>query len=137
MLLQTALGQRDKACIFGDDYPTPDGTCIRDYIHVADLVDAHALVLGALGEGDTWHFNLGIGRGHSVNDVVESARRVTGVDFAVETAARRPGDPPQLYADAGKIERQLGWRARITEIDEVVASAWRWFREHPKGYVGA
>ena len=137
VLLQTALGRREKACIFGDDYPTPDGTCIRDYIHVDDLVDAHALVLGELGEGDAWYFNLGIGRGHSVREIVESARRVTGVDFTVETVARRPGDPPQLYADAGKIDRQLGWRAGITEIDEVVESAWRWFREHPEGYVGA
>ena len=134
VLLEAAMGKRDKVYIFGDDYPTPDGTCIRDYVHVEDLVNAHAVVLNALADGDMWSFNLGIGRGHSVKEVVESARRVTGVDFAVEVAARRPGDPPELYADARKIERQLDWRASVTEIDQIVETAWQWFRKHPAGY---
>ena len=134
VLLHAALGRRERAYIFGDDYPTPDGTCIRDYVYVEDLVDAHAVVLDRLSAGDGWFFNLGIGRGHSVREVVESVRRVTGVDFAVEVAARRPGDPPQLYANADKIQRELGWRARVTAIDQIVATAWRWFRRHPEGY---
>ena len=134
VLLQTALGQRDKAYILGDDYPTPDGTCIRDYVHVEDLVDAHIAVLAALTPGDGWYLNLGIGRGHSVKEVVTAVRRVTGVDFDVEVAPRRPGDPPQLYANADKIQRQIGWRARLTKLDAIVETAWRWFRQHPDGY---
>ena len=134
VLLNTALGKRDKAYIFGDDYATPDGTCIRDYVYVEDLADAHAVVLEALSAGDAQFFNLGIGQGQSVREVIESVRRVTGVDLAVEVAARRSGDPPQLYANADKIGDALGWHARVTEIDAIVASAWRWFRQHPDGY---
>jgi UDP-glucose 4-epimerase len=134
VLLQTALGQRDKACLFGDDYPTPDGTCIRDYVYVDDLVDAHVLVLDALEPGDAECYNLGIGKGHSVKEVIESARRVTGINFPVEVVPRRAGDPPQLYASADKIKRDLGWSAQVTDIDQVIETAWRWFQKHPNGY---
>lgn len=134
VLLNTALGKRDKAMIFGTDYDTPDGTCIRDYVHVEDLVDAHIAVLSALAAGDQHFFNLGIGRGYSVREVVDAAKRVTGVDFTVEVAPRRAGDPPQLYADPRKIHNALGWSAKHTDLDEVVATAWRWFKAHPNGY---
>lgn len=134
VLLQTALGLREKTQIFGDDYPTPDGTCIRDYIHVEDLVDAHAVVLGSLRDGDQRYYNLGIGKGRSVKEVVDAVQRVTGVNIKVEVAPRRPGDPPQLYANPDKIKRDLNWQAKITDLDECVASAWRWFKAHPRGY---
>jgi len=134
VLLQAALGRREKITVFGTDYPTPDGTCIRDYIHVEDLCDAHIVAMNALSAGDGRFYNLGIGRGYSVREVVESAKRVTGVDFAVEYGDRRPGDPAILYADAGKIQRELGWKARYTEIEPIVATAWKWFKNHPAGY---
>lgn len=134
VLLLAALGKLDKVSVFGTDYPTPDGTCIRDYIHVEDLCAAHIAVMDALQPGDTRFYNLGIGRGHSVKEVIESAKRVTGVDFAVEYGPRRPGDPAILFANAAKIEKELGWSARYTEIDAIVATAWQWFKSHPKGY---
>lgn len=134
VVLQTVLGKREKITIFGEDYPTPDGTCIRDYIHVEDLVDAHAVVLEALDDGDQRFYNLGTGQGLSVKQIVDSVRRVTGRDFKVEIGPRRPGDPPMLYADPRKIERELGWKAKITDVDQTVASAWRWFEKHPDGY---
>lgn len=134
VVLQAALGKRDAVTIFGTDYATPDGTCVRDYVHVEDLVDAHAVVLRALKPGDRRTYNLGIGRGYSVREIIEAVRRVTGVDFAVKEGARRAGDPPVLYADPEKIRRELGWGARITDLDEVVESAWKWFRAHGKGY---
>lgn len=134
VLLNTALGKRDKAMIFGTDYDTPDGTCIRDYVHVEDLVDAHIAVLQSLAANDQRFYNLGIGRGYSVREVVDAAKRVTGVDFTVDVAPRRAGDPPQLYADPRKIQTELGWSAKHTDLDEVVATAWRWFKAHPNGY---
>jgi UDP-glucose-4-epimerase GalE len=134
VLLQVALGQRDKAMLFGDDYPTPDGTCIRDYVHVEDLVDAHIATLDALQPGDQRFYNLGIGKGHSVREVIQAVRRVTGHAIPVEVAPRRAGDPPQLYADPRKIETELGWRAKVTEIDAIVQTAWQWFKAHPNGY---
>jgi len=136
VLLLTALGRRDKVTVFGTDYPTPDGTCIRDYVHVEDLCAAHITAMQALKPGDTRFYNLGIGRGYSVREVIESAKRITGVDFAVEYGPRRPGDPAVLFANAEKIGRELGWTARYTEIDEIVATAWRWFKNHPQGYEG-
>ncbi|MCH2132129.1 MAG: UDP-glucose 4-epimerase GalE [Phycisphaerales bacterium] len=132
--LQAALGQRPKMSIFGTDYPTPDGTCIRDYVHVEDLADAHVRVMGVLEPGDERRYNVGIGKGFSVRECIESAKRVTGVDFPVEEAERRPGDPPELYADVSKIERELGWKASITDIDETVESAWKWFKTYPHGW---
>ena len=133
-LLLAALGRIEKVTVFGTDYPTPDGTCIRDYIHVEDLSAAHIVAIEALRPGDSRFYNLGIGRGYSVNEVVESARRVTGIEIPIEYGPRRPGDPAVLYADAGKIRRELGWSARYTEIDPIVATAWNWLKNHPDGY---
>ena len=134
VLLEAASGKRDKAYIFGDDYDTPDGTCIRDYVHVCDLVDAHAVVLGALKPGDQRVYCLGIGNGMSVKEIVDAVKKVTGVDFTVEIADRRPGDPPSLYADPAKIQAELGWSAKFTDTETMVADAWRWFQAHPNGY---
>lgn len=134
VLLETALGLREKVTVFGTDYPTPDGTCIRDYIHVDDLCDAHIAAMEALEPGDVRVYNLGIGRGYSVREVLESANQVTGVEIPVEYGARRPGDPAVLYANAEKIQEELGWTARYTEVDEIVATAWKWFKNHPEGY---
>ncbi|MCE9592317.1 MAG: UDP-glucose 4-epimerase GalE [Planctomycetes bacterium] len=134
VLLNAALGKVPKVTIFGQDYPTPDGTCVRDYIHVQDLADAHAIVMDALAPGDRRFYNLGIGRGHSVREVIDAAKKVTGVDFKVETGPRRPGDPPMLYANADKVHRELGWKAKLTDIHHVTETAWRWFKNHPNGY---
>ncbi|HIQ22420.1 MAG TPA: UDP-glucose 4-epimerase GalE [Planctomycetes bacterium] len=134
LLLLTALGRREKFTIFGTDYPTPDGTCVRDYIHVEDLCDAHLVAMEALRPGDARFYNLGIGRGYSVREVYESAKRVTGVEIPVQYGARRPGDPAVLFADPGKIQQELGWKPRYTDIDDIVRTAWNWFRAHPDGY---
>ncbi len=134
VMINAALGKVEKVTVFGDDYDTPDGTCIRDYIHVEDLVDAHVAVMDALKPGDTRFYNLGIGRGRSVKELIEAAKRVTGVDFKVEMGPRRPGDPPRLFADASKIAHELGWQARVREIEPMIETAWRWFRAHPNGY---
>jgi UDP-glucose-4-epimerase GalE len=134
LLLLTALGKREKFTVFGTDYATPDGTCIRDYIHVEDLCAAHIVAMGALQPGDSRFYNLGIGRGYSVKEVVESVRRITGIDLPIAYGQRRAGDPAMLFADASKIHRELGWSARYQEIDAIVATAWKWFREHPEGY---
>lgn len=134
VVIQAALGLRESITIFGSDYPTPDGTCIRDYVHVEDLVDAHVRLMEALKPGDRRVYNLGIGRGYSVREIVESVRRVSGRDFRVQEADRREGDPPVLYADPGKIRGELGWEAQITDIDEIVATAYRWLEAHPQGY---
>lgn len=130
----TLLGQRDRFVIFGTDYPTPDGTCIRDYIHVEDLCAAHILVMERLRPGETRIYNLGIGRGYSVKEVVDAMQRVTGKKVPVEYGPRRPGDPAVLYADATKIRSDLGWQPQITTIDEIVETAWRWHVKHPSGY---
>lgn len=134
VLLKTALGQRPKATVFGTDYPTPDGTCIRDYVHVEDLCAAHIVAMNALKPGDMRFYNLGIGRGYSVKEIIDSVRRVTGIDFPIEYGPRRPGDPAVLYANADKIRRELGWTARYVDIDAIVATAWNWFKKHPHGY---
>lgn len=134
IILEAAAGRRDRVTVHGDDYPTPDGTCIRDYVHVRDLVEAHAAVLDRLEPGELRRYNIGTGTGHSVAEVIESARRVTGRGFTVEVGPRRPGDPPRLVADASKIEREIGWHARYTTIDEIVRTAWDWSRANPGGY---
>ena len=134
IVLEVALGKRDKVTIFGDDYPTDDGTCVRDYIHVEDLVDAHLRVLEALGDHERRVYNLGIGRGYSVKEVIESCRRVTGHAIPAEIGPRRPGDPPALFADPAKVQRELGWSAKITDLDEIIASAWNWMKANPNGY---
>ena len=134
VILQAALGKREKITIFGEDYATPDGTCIRDYIHVEDLVDAHVKVMEALAPGDQRIYNLGIGKGYSVKEIVDAVKKVVDRPFRVDSGPRRPGDPPALFADASKIERELGWRAQRTDIAETILSAWRWMSAHPEGY---
>jgi UDP-glucose 4-epimerase len=127
---QTALGQRDHLEIFGDDYDTPDGTCIRDYIHVSDLVDAHVLALKHLRDtNDSGVFNLGNARGFSVKEVVETVKRVTGQPFEVRIGSRRAGDPAHLVADASAARRVLGWRPQRAELDTQIADAWRWHQK--------
>ncbi len=136
VLLLAALGQRERVTVFGSDYPTPDGTCIRDYVHVEDLCAAHVLVMEALRPGDARFYNLAIGRGYSVKEVIASAERVTGLKLPIQYGARRPGDPAILFADSEKISRQLGWSARYRDLDAIVQTAWNWFRSHPQGYRG-
>lgn len=132
--LQVALGQRSHFVVLGDDYQTNDGTCIRDYIHVEDLARAHELALHRTQAGGGVCVNLGTGRGHSVKQVVEAARRVTGHPIPTQVADRRPGDPPELVADPAMAEAELGWRAQIRDIDRIVETAWAWHSSHPKGY---
>jgi UDP-glucose 4-epimerase len=126
LVLDVALGRRDKIKIYGDDYPTPDGTCIRDYIHVEDLAAAHLLAFQALAEKEQLIYNLGNGSGFSVREVIDSARRVTGHPIPAEVFPRRPGDPAVLIASSEKIAHELGWKPRHTNLDEIVASAWKW-----------
>lgn len=133
--IQAALGQRDRFILFGNDYPTPDGTCIRDYVHVLDLATAHVVALNYLTDGgESDLFNVGSGRGYSVLDVVATLKRVTGIDFPVEFGPRRPGDPAALVADAGRLRETLGWEARHSDLETIVASAWKWHHAHPEGY---
>jgi UDP-glucose 4-epimerase len=132
LILDVALGRRPSIKIFGKDYPTPDGTCIRDYVHVADLADAHLLALQALDQQDRLIYNLGNGKGFSVREVVESARRVTGRDIPVEEMPRRPGDPAVLIASSEKIGRELGWKPRFDQLDSIVESAWKWHQQRYK-----
>jgi len=134
LLLKVALDQSKSISVFGTDYPTPDGTCIRDYIHIADLVSAHLLSLEALGKCDRLVYNLGNGNGYSVREVVETARRVTGHPIPVVTSPRRPGDAPRLVASSEKIRRELGWKPKYPDLTDIVTSAWGWHRIHPKGY---
>ena len=126
LILDVALGKRKSIKIFGRDYPTPDGTCIRDYIHVQDLAQAHLLAFEALGERDRLIYNIGNGQGFSILEVIESARRVTGHAIPVEEAERRSGDPAVLIASSEKIERELGWTRSYGSLDTIVASAWKW-----------
>jgi UDP-glucose-4-epimerase GalE len=134
VVLLTALGKRPKVTVFGTDYPTPDGTCIRDYVHVEDLCAAHIVAMNALRPGDAWFYNLGIGRGYSVKEVIEAAERVTGRKIPVEYGPRRAGDPAVLFANADKIRKELGWSAQYTEIERIIATAWKWHKGHPDGY---
>lgn len=131
--LEAVLGQRPHVEIFGDDYDTPDGTCIRDYIHVCDLSDAHVRVLDALEQGSC-RYNVGIGHGYSVREVLDSVRRVTGHPLPARTGPRRPGDPPVLVAAPDRIRRELGWEPRFAELDQIVGTAWRWRAAHPNGF---
>jgi UDP-glucose 4-epimerase len=134
LVLKVALGQREAAAIYGTDYSTPDGTCMRDYIHIVDLVSAHLLALDALGHHDRLIYNLGNGNGYSVREVIETARRVTGAAIPVHETARRPGDAPRLVASSEKIRSELGWTPQHTDLTEIVASAWEWHSSHPNGY---
>ena len=132
LILDVALGRREKIFIFGDDYDTPDGTCIRDYIHVRDLADAHILALQTLETRDKLVLNLGNGSGFSVKEVIESARRVTGHPIPVEMKPRRPGDPARLVAGSEKAKAELGWKPQISEIDSILQSAWDWQQQRYK-----
>lgn len=135
LVLQVALGQRDRVTIYGQDYATPDGTCIRDYIHVMDLASAHILAMEALADGRSRKYNLGSGTGYSVLEVVETARRVTGHPIPVEQGARRAGDLPVLVADSALIKQELGWTPAYDHLDRIVETAWKWHQSHPNGYV--
>jgi UDP-glucose 4-epimerase len=132
LVLDVALGRRDHIRIYGADYPTPDGTCIRDYIHVEDLAQAHLLALEALGRGGQHIYNLGNGAGFSVREVIDSARRVTGHPIPAQVVPRRPGDPAVLIASSEKIGIELGWKPRHTQLDSIIASAWEW---HQRRYL--
>jgi UDP-glucose 4-epimerase len=137
LVLQVALGERKKISIYGTDYPTPDGTCIRDYIHISDLSAAHLLALKALEERDKLIYNLGNGRGFSVREVIDVARKVTGHPIPAEETPRRPGDPAALVASSQKIQRELGWKPKYPELESIVRSAWEWHQRHPRGYADA
>ncbi|HEX5106506.1 MAG TPA: UDP-glucose 4-epimerase GalE [Pirellulaceae bacterium] len=136
IVLQVALGQRERISLFGDDYPTPDGTCVRDYVHVEDLADAHLAALSRLQAGEVLKANLGTGRGYSVREVVEACRRISGHAIPESIAPRRPGDPPELVADARLAREKLAWQPRHTTIETIVETAWNWHRTHPHGYGG-
>jgi len=136
IILQVALGQRSEVSIFGNDYPTPDGTCIRDYIHVEDLADAHVRVLDRIKPGSGLTYNVATGTGYSVRQVIDAARAVTGHPIPAVERPRRPGDPPELVASADAIRRDLGWSPRYVEIESIVRSAWTWHQAHPHGYRG-
>lgn len=137
LVLQVALGQRSDISVYGTDYPTPDGTCVRDFIHVDDLADAHLRVLERLVPGQGLVYNVGTGTGVSVRQVIEAARRVTGHAIPTVDHPRRPGDPPVLVAAPTAIEHELGWSPRHTAIDQIVRSAWRWHSTHPLGFASA
>ena len=133
LILQVALGQRADFAIFGDDYPTPDGTCVRDYVHVVDLAQAHILALRALDDGSRT-YNLGSGRGFSVKEVIDMAREVTGRPIPTRVVARRPGDPAVLVASSDKIRRELGWAPKYPDLRTIMEMAWNWHLSHPTGY---
>lgn len=134
LALQVAQGQRESVAIFGSDYPTPDGTCIRDYIHLADLASAHILALKGLGEKDKLVYNVGSGHGFSVLQVIEMARKVTRHPIPSVETPRRPGDAARLVASAVRIQSDLGWQAKHSTLEEIISSAWEWHRTHPHGY---
>ena len=132
IILDAALGRRPSIAVFGDDYPTRDGTCVRDYVHVSDLARAHLMALDAIAKADPGQggliYNLGNGEGFTVKEMIEAARRVTGAPIPAETKPRRAGDPAELLADAQKIGRELGWKPEFTKIDDIIASAWTWHK---------
>jgi UDP-glucose 4-epimerase len=135
LILQVPNGQRDAICIFGDDYDTEDGTCIRDYIHIEDLIDAHILALRHVMTHQTSDvFNLGSGAGYSVKEMIAAARAVTGHPIPAITDPRRAGDPARLIASSAKIEATLGWKRKHSSIEDIIASAWAFHRSHPRGY---
>lgn len=134
IVLQVALGQRQQITVFGDDYPTPDGTCIRDYVHVDDLASAHLSALERLKPGEGLELNLGTGTGHSVREVIDACRQVTGHAIPEVVSARRAGDPAQLIADSSKAKRVLDWKPRYTSVESIIETAWKWHKGHPHGY---
>jgi len=134
LVLKVALGQGEAVQVYGADYPTPDGTCIRDYIHIADLISAHLLALDALAEHDKLIYNLGNGAGYSVSEVIATARRITAHPIPAVESPRRPGDAPRLVASSEKIRRELGWVPQHPDLETIIASAWEWHSSHPEGY---
>ena len=135
LILKTAQGVRDHISIFGTDYPTPDGTCLRDYIHVLDLADAHVLAMQYLVDGgESTVFNLGSEAGFSVREIIEKAKKITGIDFKVEEEARRAGDPAVLIASSAKCKKVLGWKPQHSNTEEIIKTAWNWHKEHPYGF---
>jgi UDP-glucose 4-epimerase len=134
LIIQAAMGRRCEIKIYGTDYETPDGTCVRDYIHIDDLCRAHLLALDKLEESREFVCNLGNERGHSVREVIETVQKVSGKDFKIVETDRRAGDPPILTADATRARRELGWEIAKPELEEMVSTAWRWHSEHPEGY---
>ena len=135
LILQVPLGKRDHITIFGDDYPTPDGTCLRDYIHVIDLADAHILALNYLRDGGESNiFNLGNGQGFSVKEMIETAEKVTGQSIKREMGERRAGDPAQLIASSEKAKKILKWKPQFANVEKVIETAWTWHKNHPNGY---
>ena len=135
LILQVPLGKRDHITVFGTDYPTPDGTCIRDYIHVLDLANAHICALNYLRNGgESNFFNLGTGHGFSVKEIIDAAEKVTGLKIKTELGARRPGDPARLIASGEKARRILNWTPRFDDVEKIIATAWNWHKSHPQGY---
>jgi UDP-glucose 4-epimerase len=134
IIMQVALGQREQLTVFGNDYPTRDGTCVRDYIHVVDLAQAHILAMEALDRLGTATYNLGNGNGFTILELIETAKRVTGRDIPYTFGPRRPGDPAILIASSEKIRAELGWQPRYPQLEQIVASAWEWHSRHPHGY---
>lgn len=134
LVIQAAMGQRDGITVYGDDYPTPDGTCVRDYVHVLDLASAHVKALEALGKKAPLIYNLGAGRGYSVREVIETVREVSGREVPVRMGARRPGDPPALVNDPQKVMDELQWEPQFTDLNHIVRTAWQWHSRHPEGF---
>ncbi|MFV0519888.1 MAG: UDP-glucose 4-epimerase GalE [Lachnospirales bacterium] len=135
LVLKTAQGLRDKIMIFGDDYNTPDGTCIRDYIHVTDLCNAHQLALNHIQKNEiSCTYNLGNGNGFSVKEIIQTCRKVTGIDFKEEVGERRAGDPSTLVASSEKITKELGWKPKYNTLEQIIESAWLWHKANPMGY---
>ncbi len=134
LIIRAATGKRSEIKIYGTDYETPDGTCVRDYIHIDDLCRAHLLALDRLDESRELICNLGNERGHSVREVIETVKKVSGKDFKVVETDRRPGDPPVLTADATRARNELGWKVEKPELEEMVSTAWQWHTSHPEGY---
>jgi len=134
LVIYAALGKRDSIAIFGTDYPTPDGTCVRDYVHVLDLASAHIMAMEVLDERPVMVYNLSTGQGHSVREVIEVVKEVSGRDFPIVERPRRPGDAPALVGSPDKIARELGWETHFTSIKQIVQTAWDWHRTHPDGF---
>jgi UDP-glucose 4-epimerase len=134
LVLQAAAGRRESVAVYGTDYPTPDGTCVRDYVHVYDLAQAHILAMQAIRPGRGETFNLGNGAGYSVREVIETARRVTGRPIPTKECPRRAGDPPSLVASSAKIIRQFGWKPAYPDLATIIEHAWKWHSTHPEGY---
>ena len=133
-VIKTAMGKISEIKIFGTNYPTHDGTCIRDYIHIEDLCRAHLLTLSRLEQNSELVYNLGNGNGYSVREVIETVKKVSGKDFTVTESERRPGDPPELTSDASKAVDELNWRPEFPDLEKIITTAWKWHNEHPDGY---